>query len=120
MRIRALDTSGDWQFGRGKSSYYPDDKAVMQNLASRIRSWVGDCFFDVNMGIDWANRLDKNQKDNLINDLKYLIMQTQEVVAVKSVTANFDPITRHLVVAYNVDTIYSSSFQALVNISAGV
>ena len=119
MKIRALTTDGDFVFGRGKSSYLADDAAINLNLQTRLKSWIGDCFFDINAGIDWLNRTDKNQKDNLLNDLRSLILQSYGVVGVSSVTSSLDPDTRAFSVQYSITTIYSSSFTSAVSLANG-
>ena len=89
------------------------------DIATRLRSWRNDCFFDFDAGIDWVSRLDKGQKDNLINDIKKLLIQSYGVVKINSVTVSDNPVTRALIITYNVDTIYSESFTNQVAIAAG-
>ena len=111
--------AGDWTFGAGKANYATDEKAIELGIATRINSWKNDCFFDFDTGIDWVARLDKGQKDNLINELKNLLIQTYGVISVNSVDISENRITRALTLTYNVDTIYSESFTSQVSIAAG-
>lgn len=67
MRVRALDATGDWEFGKGKNNYKADLAAVTQNIATRLRSFYKDCFFDLPAGIDWFNLL--GAKDQLALNL---------------------------------------------------
>lgn len=119
MKIRALDSNGDFVFGRGQSSYALDDAAINLNLQTRLKSWVGDCFFDLEAGIDWLNRSEKNQEEALLNELRSLILQSYGVVAVNSVTASLDRNTRAFSVQYNIDTIFSPSFVSAVSLANG-
>jgi len=63
MIFRNIDENGDWDFGKGIQDFTSGNKAIGLNIKTRIQSWVGDCFFDMNAGIDWLNRLgSKNQR----------------------------------------------------------
>lgn len=119
MKFRSLTSTGDFTFGSGKANYATDERAIELNIATRIRSWKNDCFFDFDAGIDWVKRLDKGQKDNLINDLKTLLIQTYGVVKINSVDISEDTVTRALTMTYNVDTIFSESFTAAIAIASG-
>ena len=119
MKIRALSSTGDFTFGSGNANYATEERAIAQNIASQIRSWKNDCFFDFEAGIDWLNRLDKGQKDNLMNDIKILLIQTEGVVKISSVSVNENRDTRALTMTYNVDTIYSQNFTNSLAIAAG-
>lgn len=119
MKFRSLTATGDWTFGSGNANYATDERAIELNIATRIRSYKNDCFFDYNAGIDWVSRLDKGQKENLINDLKNLLIQSYGVVKINSVDVVEDKVTRALTMTYNVDTIFSESFTSAVAIAAG-
>lgn len=119
MIFRTINSSGDWSFGRGVSGYASDEKAIELNIQTRLKSWKGNCFFDLDAGIDWSARLDKNQMAALVNELRAYIVQSYGVVAVNSVTVNHDTKTRAAVIQYNVDTIYSPSFTGAVRIASG-
>jgi hypothetical protein len=120
MIFRTLNNTGDWTFGRGNVDYAPDERAIELNLLTAIKSWKGNCFFDHDAGIDWTARLDKGQKENLVAELKSLIIKSYGIVAVNSVEIVEAPNTRAITVYINVDTIYSPSFTAEVAIAAGV
>ena len=119
MDFRSLDPTGDWNFGRGKVDYALDERSIELNLLTRIKSWKGNCFFDWDTGIDWTARLDKNQKANLVAELKYLIIQSYGVVGVNSVTVG-EGSNRSVTVSIDVVTIFSPSFTSTVAIAAGV
>ncbi len=119
MKFRGLDGTGDWTFGRGLANYASDDKAINFNIQTRLKSWVGNCFFDVNAGVDWLNLLDKGRKESLLLALRTVILQTEGVVTIKSLNYTFDAATRAAIITYEVDTIYSSGFQSQVAAAAG-
>jgi len=110
MIFRNLTAQHDWTFGAGIQNYTKEQEAIGLNIKTRILSWVGDCFFDQQAGIDWLNRLgNKNQRSLLELDLRRVILQTEGVTAIVS----FDTIlnARDFTADYSVNTIYSKDFQ---------
>lgn len=120
MKFRGLDSNGDWQFGQGLGSYAKEADALALNIQTRILSWLGNCFFDLQKGVDWKNRLDKGQRDALIIELNTILMQTDGVIKINSLDVTMDSATRSLSVKYDVQTIYTKSFQTLISNIAGV
>lgn len=108
MKTRGLDSNDDWDFGRGKQSYVSDKDAVSQNIKTRLRSWKGDCFFDVDSGVDWTNFLDKGKKTQLDLDIKRVILQTAGVLRIKDFSGTLDSSERNLTIAATVDSIFGS------------
>lgn len=119
MIIRQLDATGDWQFGKGLANYAYNQQAVEENIQTRIKSWVGDCFFALDEGVDWKSRLDVGQKINLQNELKAIILQSYGVVSVDSVVVVFGGDTRLFTLTYVIDTIFSSNVQQTLQQSLG-
>lgn len=120
MIERRVDFDNDWNFGHGLSDYAQAEEAVNQNVKGRVLSWVNDCFFALNDGIDWRNRLDVGQQDALRDEVNTLILQSFGVVSINNLTMFFDPRTRNLLVQYDIQTIFSPSFQSQIEQSAGV
>lgn len=114
MQFRAIDTDGDWLFGKGKNDYFSSSEAVNANIKTRLLSWVGDCFFALADGIDWRSRLEANQKNQLIEEIKSNLLRAFGVVGINSVDAIFDGRTRHITITYDIQTIYSPSFQETI------
>ena len=108
MKARKLDENGDWTFGNGLSSYVRDQAAVAQSIQTRVSSWMNDCFFAMTDGVDYRSLLEKGQQQALVNAVKLVILQTNGVVRVNSVTADLDA-DRKLTTRWNVDTIYSQN-----------
>lgn len=116
MRIRALDADGDWTFGKGKNNYLSGNDGIGLNIATRIRSWLNDCFFDMKAGVDWLNRLGlKNQKELLEADLRRIINQSFGVVSIVTFSINITA-QRRVLVQYTVQTIYDSAYTASVTL----
>lgn len=108
MRCRALNDSGDWTFGSGRQSYAVDSDAVALNVRTRLRSWIGDCFFDLPMGIDWQNRLARfGQREDLDAEILRLILATDGVLSVDNYSSELS--ARHFYARYELNTIYSKS-----------
>lgn len=120
MKIRKTDENNDWTFGKGLSGYARDEAAIEQNIQSRVLSWVNDCFFDVQAGVDWKARLDTGQQKALAEEVRAVILQSFGVVGVDSVEAAFDGETRALRVKYNVATIFTPSFEGQIAQVSGV
>lgn len=115
MIFRTLDANNDWVFGRGLNSYSSENAAIGLNVQTRILSWLNDCFFALEEGIDWYNRLgSKNQRELVEDDLRRIILQSEGVTGL----IEFDTIlnNRNLQVQYSISTIYTASFQNSVTI----
>ena len=108
MRVRAITSEREWTFGKGKQSYKIDDEAIAQNVQTRVLSFLGDCFFDTNAGIDWWNLLGVGRRDDLLRSIQLTILGTEGVVAINSV--DYYTKDRMLVVTYDIKTVYSSSY----------
>jgi hypothetical protein len=114
MIFRDLDSNGDWKFGQGLNNYIHDDAAIGLNIKTRLLSWVGDCFFDMNAGVDWANRLgSKNQRALLEADLRRIILQSFGVTGIISFDTEVN--VRAFTARYNIQTIFSASYIDSIN-----
>lgn len=116
MTFRALDSNGDWVFGRGVNSYTKNNEAIGLDIKTRLQSWVNDCFFALTEGIDWYNRLGKKDQRALLElDIRRIILQTEGVTGI----LEFDTILndRSLSVYYSVETIYTTAYQETINVS---
>lgn len=109
MIFRNLDGNFDWTFGNGVANYVSKNAAIGLNIKTRIYSWLKDCFFDQQAGIDWWNRLgSKNQKGLLDADLKRIILQSEGVTGLVSFASVL--VGRVYTATYEVSTIYSASY----------
>ncbi len=109
MIFRNLDADSDWRFGKGKNDYAQGQAAIALNIKTRIKSWVGDCFFAQTAGIDWVNRLgSKNQRALLEADLRRVILQSEGVTGL--VKVDIVMIGRKFQATYTVNTVYSKAF----------
>lgn len=115
MKFRGLDSDGDWMFGQGVGSYAKEQDALALDIAARIKSRKGNCFFAPNDGIDYLNLNEKGRQSDFIRAVSNTIMQTDGVVKINSVTTSTDPVTRRASLTYDVQTIFTSSFVATIN-----
>lgn len=107
MIVRSVNTLGDWEFGKGKSDYKRDIKAVSQNIKTRLQSFFGDCFFDLSAGIDWFNLLAPNQLNELKLAIAASILNTEGVtkIALSNISQGAD---RNILLQYAVVTEYGT------------
>ena len=107
MKIRRLGPDLDWTFGQSQSNYVRNAYAVILDIKMRLREWYGDCFFALQNGIPWRERLSRhNQKELLDNDLITRIQGTDGVLNVMNFTSTTDG--RRYRAQCNVYTEYST------------
>lgn len=106
--IRNLTSEHDWTFGRGKGNYLTESKEVMLNIKTRLLSFLNDCFFATNEGIDWWNLLgNKNTREDIIVSCRKTINATDGVR--KLTELDIFEVDRKLTINYNVETIYGNA-----------
>jgi hypothetical protein len=105
MIVRELDINNDWTFGKGLNSYLQEMEAIRQCIQTRLLSWVGDCYFALNDGVDYNNFLDIGTKILLDGDIKREILQSYGVVKINSFNSNIDN-NRNYSATINLTTIY--------------
>ena len=104
MIIRGLDANGEWLFGRGQQDYARGKEAIILNIKTRLRSFVNDCFFDQEAGIDWLNRLgNNNQREFLEADVQNQILNSFGVTNIVDFDSSLDG--RKLTLNYTISTI---------------
>lgn len=108
MKFRNLDVNNDWTFGRGNSDYAMGDKAIALKIKTRLRSWLNDCFFDLNAGIDWGNRLGAKGNSQILlkADISREILETEGVTSLDELSINV--VARKFTATYTVTTINST------------
>src|SRR3954470_19732138 len=104
MIVRSLDANGDWTFGKGKNNYLSANAAIVQIISTRLNSYLGDCFFALDAGLDWFNLLGSKNQLALELAVRAIILNTPEVVAIVDVSINLDNNTRRISMRYTVET----------------
>lgn len=79
MKFRNLDNNGDWCFGKGRNSYLSGNRALMLNIKTRLMEFLGDCFFDMNKGIDWWTLLGGKDLKKILVDVQRTILRSYQV-----------------------------------------
>ena len=116
MSVRALDINHDFTFGKGIQDYLINQFEIIQNIETRLLSFVNDCYFDMEAGIDWRRLLGrKNTEDEIVLSCRSVILETDDVVKVNDISASVA--NRQIIIQYNIDTIYSTQFQQTLNIT---
>ncbi len=106
--VRQIDDDGDWLFGKGQNDYVRSNKSVVQNINTRLGSFLGDCFFDLGAGLDWFNLLGAKDQLTLNLSISAVILNTPFVTGIQQLTATLSP-ERVFTVTYRVQTTYSSA-----------
>ena len=109
MAFRNLTANNDWVFGSGKNSYVTENQEIGLNIQTRVLSFLGDCFFATEEGIDWWNLLDMGKQEQLENSVQETIKNTPGVTAINSVDVVLGA-NRKITITYDVQTIYSESY----------
>jgi hypothetical protein len=110
MKFPVLDSDDDWTV----NTIAKDQEAIKLDVKTAIKEWVGDCFFNAKAGIDWINRLDYNQKDQLDKDLRTLILSRNGVISITSLSIDVN--NRKFTAMYEITTVYSKSIQDYVEV----
>jgi hypothetical protein len=118
MSVRALDINGDFTFGQGRNNYLTRNKEVAQNIQTRLRQFLGDCWFSIGSGIDWFNLLGGKNKAAIQLAVSTTIRNTKDVTGVIEVSVNVDN-NRRITISYTVTTIYSGTSAASGGIVTG-
>ena len=106
MRVRAIDSNGDWEFGKGQNDYKQNQDAVDQNIQTRLKMFLGDCFFSLSSWIDWITLLRGKSDLALSLAVSAMIANTDGVVALLQLSITLDD-ARTCTISYQVQTIYS-------------
>lgn len=118
MIMRALDSNGDWTFGKGRNNYLRRTDALAQSISTRLNSFVNDCFFDLQAGVDWFTFLGGKNLVTLKLAISSVILNTPNVTALKELNISTDA-NRKLTVQYSVTTAFSA-VSSVANVNATV
>lgn len=114
MITRALDSAGDWTYGSGQQNYLLGESAIEQNIVTTVQSWIGDIYYALDFGVDWYNRLDVGQQNNLVQEIRQVISSSYGVVGVLSINGNFNGGTRFESISVEIATIFTPQAALLI------
>jgi hypothetical protein len=113
MRFRGSTTSNDWDFGRGKQCYLTDDEAIAMNIATTLRTFAGECFYNDKFGVPWFDLVGQKQVEPLLLTLRQVIADCYGVVRVNELEVSMAE-DREVVIRYSVSTIFTPSLNGTV------
>lgn len=105
MKVRSVDALNDWEFGKGKSNYKSGLSACAQNIKTRLQSFLGDCFFATNEGLDWFRFMGGKDTIELKLAVAAVILKTPDVISIEEVSTKTDN-NRNITITYSVNTTY--------------
>lgn len=109
MRVRALDSDHDFEYGKGQNDYKTQNNAIAQNIQTRLLSFYGNCFFDGQAGIDWFTYLAGSKNELAVSlAISAMIIGTDGVTGILQLSITLDRFTRKLRIAYKATTVYST------------
>src|SRR6478609_7975459 len=108
MRVRALNSDHDWEFGKGQNDYLRNNAAIAQNINTRLSSFLGNCFFDIGAGIDWYNLLGAKDQTALNLAISTQILNTEAVTGILQLSIWLNA-QRQFSVSYKVQTSLSTT-----------
>ena len=120
MRVRALDNTGDWTYGKGQNDYLTSNAAAAQMINTRLLAVLGDCFFDSESGIPWFTYIGGKDEVALTLAISTTILNTPDengnliVTGINQLSVNLDENTRAFTIKYQVVTTFSVVTSAFV------
>lgn len=107
MLVRRLDDNHDWTFGSGHSNYAQDSEAIAQMVKTRLWSFRGDWFLDLEHGIPWFEQMEHiGNLARLEVPLTAYILETDGVQRIDEFNMTFESDTRRLLIEVTYTDIY--------------
>lgn len=117
MRIRSLDQSHDFTFGKGRQNYLSDEKAIALDVKTKLLEFLNDCFFSLTSGIDWVPLMRaKNKQKEIALSCRAVMLKAEGVVRVNQVSVSYSEASRGLVISYSIDTAYTRNLNQSVEV----
>lgn len=111
MKVRAIDSEGDWLLG-----HKADSAAIAQNVKTQILSLYNDWFLDFENGVRWFNYLSKNPNtDKMRDEVKRQILSVEGVSSLEILNINLNERKATIEVQYR--DIYDENQRLLINAS---
>ncbi len=116
MIVRSIDENGDWTFGKSRNNYLSGSDAVKQNIKTRLLEFVGDCFFNIQAGVDWFTFLGGSKNQLALNlNISSIILNTRFVTSIRQLSISL--VDRHFFVSYQAIDAYSLMISDNIQIS---
>lgn len=80
MKVRRIDANNDWTFGRGRANYANGSESVAQRVKTRLQSFKGDWFLDLEHGLPWLPNMERPASlERIETDIRAVILNTDGV-----------------------------------------
>jgi hypothetical protein len=113
MIFRALDSDQDWRFGSGKASYATTGTAIQFSIETLLRTFQGECFFAMDVGLPWFDLINMRNKDAVVLFIKSIIIEIYGVTKVNEIEYTID-INRVSTIKYDITTLYDNQLLGTV------
>lgn len=111
MKVRAIDSEGDWLLG-----HKADSAAIAQNVKTQILSLYNDWFLDFENGVKWFDYLAKNPNtDKMRDEIKRQILSVEGVSSLEILNIKLNERKATIEVQYR--DIYDESQRLYINAS---
>lgn len=118
MSVAGLDSSEDWQFGRGLASYLRNSDEIRQNVLTRLRSFTDDWFADMSAGIPWLDLLGARESEKrMLRDIETAILRTDGVRSIERLRVTDIDGERAATIEISVIDIFDERFDESVSIT---
>ncbi|MCS2154343.1 hypothetical protein MUU49_17445 [Scandinavium goeteborgense] len=115
MRTRRIDSNNDWTFGAGRQNYYSGSEAVAQKVLTRLQSFKGNCFFNLDAGIDWITEMEQRNQQRLLEaNVKTTILNTRGVMSLNTFSSSWEARNRKLTITASYTDIYGVTNEVTV------
>ena len=110
MRVRALDSNGDMQFGRSLRDYHISTRfGVGQVVSTRLRLWLGQWYLNVADGTPYPTKVLGKYTDQTRDAVvQARIYGAPGVTAIRGYNSQLDRQSRDFTVHASIDTIYGT------------
>lgn len=109
--FRSLDAGLDWTWGSGRQNYATLENAINLDIATALKVFLGEIFWDTSVGVDWWNLLGGKDEQAIILQTRAVIIGREGVQRITSLLPVLDRRTRNLYLTYTVETKYSRALQ---------
>lgn len=114
--FRGTVESEDWNFGKGLSDYLADDLAIAKDIATKVRTFRGECFFDGAIGVRWFSILGEKNSAAVLFELQEVIYNVDGVTSITDIVIEPLNADRELVLRYWVNTVNSTGVAGSVEL----
>lgn len=111
--FRNLDENYDWTWGQNLNNYVTETQEIALNIKTRILSFLGDCFFAVEEGIDHWRYMGYNTQTEYEKAITDVIVATPGVEKVEQLDILLNA-NRQMTLSFSVYTIYSTTIDSTV------